>query len=109
MLDIKGHRLAEARDLVLESGHRGLQESLQQIIIEAMQLLAQPGGRGNGLLDIKAIGLGWVQVQAKAQFDDQQGMLHEEAPQLAGVAHAFADAQQKGFEVGALGVSGSPA
>ena len=66
VLDIKGHRFAEARDLLLEGSHRGLQKGLQQLIIEAMQLLAQPIFRGDGLLDIKAIGLRWVQVQAKA-------------------------------------------
>ena len=35
-------------------------------------------------------------------------MLEQEAPQLAGVAEAFTDAQQKSFEVGALGMGGSP-
>ena len=36
MLHIKGDRLAEAWDLLLEGSHRRLQEGLQQLIIEAM-------------------------------------------------------------------------
>src|SRR5712691_11648714 len=85
-----------------------MQEGLQQLGIEALQVLAQPVVTGKGLLDIKAIGLRGVQVQAKAQFDHQQRMLEQEATQLTGVAQAFAYTQQKGFEVGAFGMSRSP-
>src|SRR2546421_11380068 len=84
-----------------------MQESLQQLGIEVLQVLAQPVVTGNGLLDIKAIGLRGIEVQAKAQFDHQQRMLEQEAPQLARIYQAFANAQQKGLEVGAFGMCGS--
>src|SRR2546428_192115 len=35
----------------------------------------------------------------EAQLDDEQGMLEQEAAQLAGVAHSFPHADEKGFEI----------
>jgi len=70
VLDIEGHRFAQPRNLFLESRHGRPQEGLKQAVIKGMQVLTQPVLTGDGLLEIKAVGLGWVQLQAKAQFDD---------------------------------------
>jgi hypothetical protein len=56
---------------------------------------------------VKAIRGGGIQFKLKAQVDDEQGMLEEEAAQLARVDKPFADAQQEGFEVGTFGMSRS--
>src|SRR5205085_11425971 len=58
----------------------------------------------NGFVGIKAIGSVGIEHEVEAQFDDQQGMLEQEAAQLAGVDEAFILADEKGFEVGAFGM-----
>ncbi len=69
-------------------------------MIQAVQLRAQPVIAGQALFGSKTVGLGGIKHQVKAEFDNQQRMLHEKAAQLGGVDKAFADAQQEGFELG---------
>jgi hypothetical protein len=89
MLDIKSDPLAQSRDLLLQGDDGGTQEGLQQVRVQQAQFLAQPVAAGNGLLNIKALGGAGVEHEVKAQLDDEQGMLEQEAAQLAGVSKVF--------------------
>ncbi|HET7637680.1 MAG TPA: hypothetical protein VFK47_02975, partial [Ktedonobacteraceae bacterium] len=109
MLDIKGDDFPQAGDLVLESANRGVQEGLQQGRITGAQFLAQPPVTRKGVVAVKAVRGAGIQCKLKAQFDDEQGMLEEEAAQVTGVDQAFADADEEGFEVGTFGMSRSSA
>src|SRR5258708_28973800 len=81
-----------------------MQEALEQRGMEAAQLFAQPAQAGHGACHIEAVGLRRIQHKMEAKLDDEQGMLEEEAVQLAGVHEPFALADQKRFEVGTLGM-----
>src|SRR5258708_21610382 len=85
-----------------------MQEILQQRVVKMTEFLAEPKGARERVLTVKAIGGAGIKHQMKAQFDDEQGMLEEEAAQLAGGEKPFADAQQEGFEVGTFGMGRSP-
>jgi hypothetical protein len=74
---------------------------LQEALVKGAQFLAQSLLTGKRVVDIEAIGSTWGQFQMEAQFDDEQGMLEQKATKLTGVDQSFADANQKGFEIGA--------
>src|SRR5260370_37719796 len=77
------------------------------MLVKDAQFLAQSNLTGKRLLAVKAIrGVG-IKFEMKAQFNDQQGMFEQKATKLTGVDHAFANANQKGFEVGTFRMSGS--
>ena len=107
MFHVEGDHLTQARDLVLQRAHGSLQESLQKRGIAVAQFLAQPELARQRGLDIEAVGSAGIKHQAKAQFDHQQRVAQQKATQLGGVEHAFADADQEGFEVGAFRVGRS--
>src|SRR2546427_12315295 len=50
----------------------------------------------------KPNGAASIEDEMKAQFDHEQGMFEQKATELAGVDQAFANANQKGFEIGAF-------
>ena len=53
-------------------------------------------------MDIKAIRAAVIKHEMEAQLDDEQGVLEQEAAQLAGVGEAFILANEEGFEISAL-------
>lgn len=93
---IEGHRFAQARNRVLESGHGGVQEGLEQAAV----YVAEPVLTRQGVLHIEAVGLAGIKGEAKAHSDDQEGMAQQQAAYLSGGEHAFTDADQKGFKEG---------
>src|SRR6266851_3759662 len=82
-----------------------MQQGLQEGAVKGAQFLAEPVVAGQSLLDIEAVGLAGIKNEAKAQCDNQQRMAQQKATQLSRVEHAFADADQEGFEVGGFGMS----
>src|SRR5260370_37512708 len=85
-----------------------MEQLLQESVIEGAQFLAEPLLTGQGLLCVNSIGSRGIQMQMEAQFDDEQGMSEQKAAQLTGVNQALTKADEKGFEVGALGMRRSP-
>ena len=65
----------------------------KQLTIKKAEFFAQPEASWQGVFDIEAIGLGRIKGQAKAQFNDQQGMFDQKGTELRGVNEAFADTQ----------------
>ena len=47
VLDIEGHYFAQTGNVVLQGMHRGMQERLEQLLIEGTQFLAQPETHGS--------------------------------------------------------------
>src|SRR5258708_39204320 len=90
----------------MQCAYSSVQEGLQKRGIEVAQLLAQPELARQRVFDIKAVRGAGIKDQTKAQFDDEQGVAEQKAAQLRGVKQAFADTDEKGFEVGAFGMSG---
>jgi hypothetical protein len=84
-----------------------LEEVSQQTRIKGAQLLAEPAGRGHGALCIEAIRLPEIQERAKAQFEGQERMVEQEGAQSRHGRLLFAETDQKGLRVGALGMSGA--
>jgi len=76
---IQGHELAEARDLFAQDLDGLDEQGLQHRLLACALFLTQPTIGGHGALDIEAIGLADVEEGTKAQFERQQGMLHQEA------------------------------
>ena len=72
------------------------------------QFLTQPEVRTKRVFDIKAISLGRIEVEVKAQFNDEQGMLYQKAPQPGRVGKPFTEADQQGLEIGAFRMGWSP-
>src|SRR5579885_674530 len=99
---IEGDDLTESGDLFLEITHGGREQGLEQVWVQGAQLVRKPLTAGKGLLDVKTIGHASIQMQAKAELNDEQGMALEEATELSGVDESFAKTQEKGFEIGAL-------
>src|SRR5579859_2444578 len=89
--------LAQARDLGLQIANSRMQEGLEQGGIEGAQFLSQPVLARKGLLTVEAIESTEIKFEMKAYIDDQQRMFEQEASELIGGDHAFADANQKGF------------
>src|SRR5205807_7019086 len=92
-------------DLLLESRHRGVQERLQQGRIQKTEFVGEPVATRKRLLHIKAIRAAWIKHEMEAELDDEQGVLEQEAAQLAGVREAFVLANEEGFDVSALRMS----
>ncbi len=82
-----------------------MQEGLQQARVQQAQFLGEPVATGKRLVEIKAIRAAWIKHEMEAELDDEQGMLEQEAAQLAGVGEAFVLTKEEGFEVGALRMS----
>ncbi|HEY1354521.1 MAG TPA: hypothetical protein VGF67_33335 [Ktedonobacteraceae bacterium] len=77
----------------------------QQYSIQATQRLAEPLPGWQGLFDIETRGLGKIEHEMEAEFDDEQRVLEEKRTQLRGGDQAFADANEESFQVGRLGMS----
>lgn len=105
MLHVEGDDFTKSRDLFFEIPHRGSQKCLEQVGIEGAQFLTEPKAARQGLFGIKAIRRVLVKCEMKAQFEDEQRVLEQEATQLAGVDHAFANADEEGFEVDDFGMT----
>jgi hypothetical protein len=60
---------------------------------------------GNGFVHIEAIGLVEVEMRTKAQFEHQQRVIEQVGPPAWGRQDIFADPDQGGFEISALGMS----
>src|SRR2546430_6588863 len=105
VLDIEGHDFTQSWDLLLESRHRGVQERLQQGRIQKTEFVGEPVATRKRLLHIKAIRAAWIKHEMEAELDDEQGVLEQEAAQLAGVREAFVLANEEGFDVSALRMS----
>lgn len=73
-----------------------------------MKLLAEPEVTGNGLFEEKAVGGIRGEFESEAHLDDEQRMREQETAQVGGVAEAFTDADEQGFEVGTQGMSRPP-
>src|SRR5579859_3306331 len=74
-------------------------------MIELAQLLAQPEAGGQGGFHIEAVGLAGIKHQLEAQLDHQERMLEQKGAQVRRVAQAFLNADEKGFEIGAQGMT----
>jgi hypothetical protein len=61
------------------------------------------------LLRIKAVGQGRIKDKMEAKIDDEERVFEEKTSKPGGVDQAFADADEKGFQVGADGMSRPPA
>ena len=59
-------------------------------------------------MHIKAIRAALIKHEMEAELDDEQGVLEQEAAQLAGVREAFVLANEEGFDVSALRMSSRP-
>ncbi len=81
---VKGHDLAETQGLFTQGLHHLNEQSLQHGLLEGALFLTQPASSRHGALDIEAIGLADVEEQTKAQFEHQQGMLHQKAHRRQG-------------------------
>ena len=104
---IKRDDLAQARDLLLQIMDGGLEKRLQEAMIEMVLLVAQPPIAGNGARDIEAIGLAEIEVGTKAQFEHQEGMIQQVGAAARRAQQMFVDADERGFEVGTLGMAGT--
>ena len=102
---VEGHDLAQTRDLFAQGLHGFEEEGLQHRLLEAALFLAQPASRGHGALDIEAVGLADIEDGTKAQFEHQQGMLHEEAAQARAGGQVFLHLEQESLDVSTLWVS----
>ena len=99
VLDIKGNGFAQTRNFGMQSA--------QDVGVQSAQLLKQPEVPGQGCLGVKAVEGSGVEDKIKAHFDDEQGMLEQEATQVSRVAETLTDADKKGFEVGTQRMSGA--
>jgi len=107
--DIKGNGFAQTRNLFLERAHRRGQEGIQERAVAGAQCLAEPGLARQGVFDITAGGLAGITHEAKAQCENQQGMASQQAAQVCGGKHAFADAHEKSVEGGGFWMRRAPA
>jgi len=82
-----------------------VQERLQQARIQQTQFLGEPVATRKRFFYIKAIRAAWIKYEMEAELDDEQGMLEQEAAQLAGVGEAFVLTKEESFDVGALRMS----
>src|SRR5205823_1948948 len=73
MLDIEGHHLAQSGDLLLQGDDGGLQEGLQEVLIQALQFLGQPVAAGKGFVDVEAIGSVGIEHEVKARSMTSKG------------------------------------
>ena len=104
MGDIEGHGFAQARDFRAQGLDRGDEQGLQHGLREGAVFLGEPARGGHGALNIKAVGLGDIEHGTKAQFEHQEGMLHEIAAQLGTVLEPFLDFEQQRLHISALGM-----
>ncbi len=98
---VKGNHFPEPWDCCFEIADSGSKQPLQEGRIELTELLTQPLVTRQRRVDIKAIRGSRVQNRAKPQFENQQWVAQEKAAQLGGGEHAFTDANEKGFQLGA--------
>src|SRR5579859_595164 len=108
VLDIEGDDLTQTGNLFLEITHGRCQKGLEQGGIKGAQFFAHPILTRERFLAVKAIESTRIQFEVKAQFDNEEGMLEQEAAELTGVDQTFTDTHQKGFDVGDFGMAWSP-
>ncbi|HEY1353317.1 MAG TPA: hypothetical protein VGF67_27220 [Ktedonobacteraceae bacterium] len=67
-----------------------------------MQLVAEPLSGRQDLFDIETRGVGEIENEMEAEFDDEQRVLEEKRAQWRGGDQAITDANEEGFEGGRL-------
>jgi hypothetical protein len=72
---------------------RACKQVLEQVAIQSAEFLAEPVAGGYGLLHIKAVKLGGIKDEVKAEFDHEQRMFNQKSTQLGGVNKAPANTQ----------------
>jgi hypothetical protein len=71
--DIEGHRFPQSWDLFVQRLNGSGEQRFEPLMGQLPLLLAQPASAGDGAGHVKAVGLGDIEVQLKAQFHHEQG------------------------------------
>jgi hypothetical protein len=98
------HDVTEAGDFLFEGLHALGQQVGQQPGVQIAQDVVQVADAGNGFGHIEAIGLGEVDVWAKAQFQDQEWVIQQVGPPAWRGEEMFLDPDQGRFDIGTLGM-----